>query len=85
MSLLYHCVRLFNYVRRNEKKAKQPPHFFHFVKLFKEINVPHSRIANQSMLSHMNVPKLSGNAIKSENSEGEGVFRRAVKQDLKNW
>ena len=77
-------IDFFNYVMRNAREAKTPRHFYHFIKTLKEINVLHSWIANQSLMSHMNVLKLSREASESEDSEEEGVFHRSVTQDLKN-
>ena len=78
-------IDFFNYVMRNVRAAKPPRHFFHFIKALKEINVPHSWIANQSLLSHMNVLKLSQEASESQDSEEEeDVFRRSITRDLKN-
>lgn len=76
-------IDFFHYVMRNVKTATPPRHFFHFIKALKEINVPHSWIANQSLLGHMKAMTRPREISESEDSE-EGVFRSSLSRNLKD-
>ncbi|GBN34442.1 hypothetical protein AVEN_197190-1 [Araneus ventricosus] len=46
-------VDFISYLIRNSKKQSEPKHFSHFLQALKEINIPHSWIANQKVLDRL--------------------------------
>ncbi|GBO12254.1 hypothetical protein AVEN_2339-1 [Araneus ventricosus] len=46
-------VDFFSYLMRNSKIQAEPKHFSHFLKALKEINIPHSWIANRKVLDRL--------------------------------